>query len=110
MMPQVSVGTFTGTGAAQNISLGFVPDYIRIVNMTDGTVTYDWFAGQAAATSTVKTNGAGGPATLAANGVTSYAGSAVPGSEAAPGFSVGSDFANTKVYRYSAFRNGPGKN
>lgn len=110
MNPNTVIGTFTGTGAAQNISLGFVPDKLEIHNVTDGNVRYDWYKGPADALSTIKTNGNAGPVTLAANGVKAYAGSSTPGSEASPGFTAGSDFANGKVYYYSALRNGPGKN
>jgi hypothetical protein len=35
-------GKFTGNGAAQNISLGFKPDFVIIINVTDGT-TIEFF-------------------------------------------------------------------
>ena len=34
-MPNIKTGTATGTGSAINVSIGFIPDYVRIVNATD---------------------------------------------------------------------------
>ncbi|MEM7528841.1 MAG: hypothetical protein AAF416_14385 [Pseudomonadota bacterium] len=33
-------GTYTGTGAAQNVSLGFIPDVIWVTNVTDGDAAF----------------------------------------------------------------------
>lgn len=34
--PQVATGFLRGTGAAINVELGWIPDWVRIVNLTDG--------------------------------------------------------------------------
>lgn len=44
-MTQVATGTYTGTGAAVNVEIGFVPDYIKIVNITDGDDAWELFPG-----------------------------------------------------------------
>lgn len=97
--PCIKTGTVTGTGAAINIPLGFVPDYVRIVNITDADQIDEWFAGMADGTS-VQTNTA--VATRASNGVTPYAGS----STVAAGFTIGSGISESaKVLYYVALRN-----
>lgn len=40
------VGFVHGTGAALNIELGFVPDYIRLTNLTDGTKVLEAYLGK----------------------------------------------------------------
>lgn len=96
------VGTFTGNGAAQNISLGFVPDYVRIVNATDSDITHEWFEGMTSGSS-IDTGAAVAP--NADNGISPYAGSAT----AARGFTVGTDISeNAKVYYYLAIRTSSG--
>lgn len=97
------VGTYTGSGAAQNISVGFIPDHVTIVNTTAPAVDV-WFNGMAAGTSVTTT---GAAATRAApNGVTAFAGTAA---EAGQGFTVGAGLStNASVYRYVAIQNGPG--
>jgi hypothetical protein len=99
--PNIRIGTYTGNAAAQNISLGFIPDWVRIVNATDGTNESEWFSGMAAA-SAISTVTTAGPVLDATNQISSYAGD----SSNAPGFSVGTDLStNAKVYRYIAARN-----
>lgn len=96
--PAIAVGTYTGNGAAISISIGFVPDYVRVINITDGDATWDWFAGMAAGTA-IKTDTA--VANLASNGVTAYAGSTT----ASPGFTIGTDLSESaKVHRWVAMR------
>lgn len=97
--PVIKVGTYTGTGAAINIELGFVPSYFRTINITDGDAGITWFAGMAAGTGI--TEGAA-LATLASNGITVY-----PGTRAdkSAGVTVGtSGSTNEKVFRYVAMR------
>lgn len=97
------IGTYTGNGAAQNISLGFVPDFVFIVNVTDGDIVLMWFAGITA--EGASTDIAAAVAPNADNGVSTYAGS----STAAPGFTVGTDGSeNAKVYGYFAARTSSG--
>lgn len=45
MKPIVQTGVLIGTGAAINVSLGFVPDYVRVVNTTDGDLVTEWYHG-----------------------------------------------------------------
>ena len=103
MNPDIQVGTVTGTGAAIDIELGFVPDYVKIVNITDADIMHEWFAsmddGKAIAT-------AAAVATLATNGITPYAG--VRGSNS-KGFTIGTTISESaKVLAYVAMRSGPG--
>jgi hypothetical protein len=100
--PQIKIGTYTGNSAAQNIELGFVPDWVRIINATDGTNESEWFNGMAAA-SAISTVTTAGPVLDTANQVSAYAGD----TSHSPGFTVGTDLSvNAKVYRYVAARNG----
>jgi hypothetical protein len=48
--PQIVTGTVAGTGSAINVSLAFVPTYVKAVNI-GGAVTceIEWFKGMAAA-------------------------------------------------------------
>lgn len=93
----IDIGTYTGTGAAQNVSCGFVPDFVFIVNITDGDYISTWFNGMTAGTSV---DIAAAVAANAADGLTAYNTTA-----AAAGFTVGTDASETdKVYRYVAIR------
>jgi len=101
-MNEVKVGTVTGTGAAINVSLGFVPDYVKVVNVTDRDQIDEWFKGMPADTS-VQTNTA--VATRDTNGISEYAGT----STSPPGFTIGSGISEAdKVLRYVAIRNSAG--
>lgn len=46
MASQVKVGFIHGTGAALNFQLGWVPDWVRIVNLTDGDKVFENFLGK----------------------------------------------------------------
>jgi hypothetical protein len=97
------MGTYTGNGAAQNISIGFIPDYVRIVNITAPAVD-EWFSGMTAGTSVTTTGAAAIRA--APNGITAFAGTA---GLAGQGFTVGAGLSTgAYVYRYVAVQNGPG--
>jgi len=96
-------GSYTGTGAALNVSIGFIPDYVMIVNHTTPGADV-WFGGMAAATSITIS----GTAALRAapNGVTAFAGTPAL---AGQGFSVGPTLStNAAIYYYVAIQNGPG--
>jgi hypothetical protein len=99
------VGSYTGTGAALNVSVGFVPDYVRIVDAT-GLAVDEWFNGMTAGTS-YSTATAGTQSVRAApGGVTAFAGTAAT---AGQGFTVGTALSTAaRVYRYVAVQNGPG--
>lgn len=101
-MNEIETGTVTGTGAVINISIGFVPDYFKIINITDGDRIDEWFRGMTDDTS-IETLLA--VALNAADGISEYAGS----DSAAPGVSIGTDISESaKVLRWIAMRNGPG--
>jgi hypothetical protein len=40
------IGALLGTGAAINVELGFIPDHVKIVNLTDGDLITEWFRGK----------------------------------------------------------------
>jgi len=48
--PEFKVGTYTGTGAAQSITLGYKPSFVIAFNQTDGDVAWFHIKGQTAAT------------------------------------------------------------
>lgn len=97
---QVKIGTYTGTGAAITLALGFVPDYFRAVNITDGDITHEWFLGMSAGTSVDTAAAVTGNAD---NGVTAFDGTA--GATAA-GLTLGTDLSESgKVYYYLALAN-----
>lgn len=102
MASQVSIGTVTGTGAAVNISLGWIPDAVVIANVTDGDTIDYWWNGMTAATSITVTTAAATRA--ASDGISTYAGSTT----AAKGFTIGAGISeNAKVLYYTASRNLP---
>jgi hypothetical protein len=97
------VGTYAGSGAAQSISIGFIPDYVEITNITAPAVD-KWFNGMTAGTSVTTTGTAAIRA--APGGVTAFAGTA---GLAGQGFTVGAALsAGATTYRYVAIQNGPG--
>ena len=107
MVPNIVTGSYTGNAAAQNISLGFVPDYIRVVNITDGTISWEWFSGMAAASAFQTANhDTAQQSVISSNGITAYEGSDAGDTK---GFTVGTALStDTKVFRYVAMRSGPG--
>lgn len=106
MIPSTAVGTYTGTGAAINVILGFKPDFLIVTNYTDGDIIGTWNrAVNAAGTST---DIGAAAATNADNGFTAYP-LATTASPAGEGFTAGTDFSESgKVYGYFAARSGPG--
>lgn len=86
-------GTYTGTGAAQDVTLGFKPIFLMIFNETDGDVLNIKYGSSAAATH-ISIDAA--VSQIAANGITF----------SDRGFTAGSDNSvseNLKVFRYIAF-------
>ena len=89
---ECSSGTYTGTGAAQSVSLGFKPDMLWLFNLTDGDTLCFMMDGMTDDTAGVIT---GAVALDAADGITL----------SASGFSLGTGAEsneNLKVYRYVA--------
>lgn len=99
-MANVKVGSYTGTGAAINIPLGFTPAYIRISNVTDGDAHWEWYNGFGAADALQAVNSASTQFSLiTSNGVDLFAGSGT----VAEGFTVGSALSESgKTFRYVA--------
>ncbi len=93
----VVTGTYTGDGAAQNISIGFIPAHVVITNKTDGDASWFWNDQYADGTATLVADAS----TLASNGVTPYTGS----TSASKGFTIGTGLSESaKVFVYTAFR------
>lgn len=42
----VKTGFLVGNGAAQNISIGFIPDYVKVINLTDGDKVWEGALGK----------------------------------------------------------------
>lgn len=74
MTSQVKVGAILGNGAAQNIELGFIPDYVKVVNVSDGDKDTEWFRGKVIPFSSGGTNEvvAGDTIVGATSGATAY--------------------------------------
>lgn len=45
MKPMMKFGTVVGTGAAITVQTGFVPDYVRVTNLTDGDLVTELWHG-----------------------------------------------------------------
>ncbi len=103
-MNTVKVGTYTGTGAAINIELGFIPDYVRIINATDGDISWEWFYGMGAGDAFQTANHASAQQSLiTSNGVDAYVPTDFTNN---PGFTVGTSLSESaKVFYYVATRN-----
>jgi hypothetical protein len=90
---QVIAGTYTGTGAAQTVTLGYEPKGLIIINVTDGDSVFFHFDGMTDATG-VSIGAAA--ATVASQAVTLTS----------RGFTLGTDSSvneSAKVFRYLAF-------
>ncbi len=98
----VITGKVVGTGAAINVSLGFIPSKVIIENVTNPS-KHVWQKGMAAA-SCIQEATNGTKSIVSSNGISEYAG-AVP--LYAPGFTIGTDAVlNTAddVLYFTAFR------
>jgi len=106
MPTNIKTGTVTGTGAAINISVGFSPDHVIVINDTAGD-KLEWFSNMPAG-SAYKRGTAGGGSKIATGGISQFTGSATQQA----GFTVGNDAVNTaaQLIRYMATSNGPGAN
>lgn len=100
-MSPTKTGTYTGTGAALNISLGWTPDHVTIENVTDGDNRWEWSSDMSAGHA-LQTIADGTKSRITANGVTAFAGTAA----ALPkGFTIGTALSEAgKVFRYTAHR------
>ena len=83
---QLATGTVEGTGSAINVSCGFTPKHITLINI-DGDARLDWNDQYADGTG-YKIIAAGTGALIGSNGITPYSGSS---GSAAKGFTIGTD-------------------
>ena len=98
-MKNFATGTVTGTGAAINVPLGWTPDYIKVINITDGDRIDEWVAGMAAGTAVTTTAQV---ASTASNGLSLYTGNEA----ASKGFTIGSGISESgKTLGWVAQRN-----
>lgn len=97
MKGQIKTGTYTGTGAAINVELGFSPDFVMLWNVTDGDLMGLWSSDMDDGTAI---DIAAAVAGNAANGISAYAGASATTGK---GFTVGTDFSESaKVFAYVA--------
>jgi hypothetical protein len=102
MIPSTVVGTYTGTGAAINVVLGFKPDFLLVFNATDGDIVGIAGRGITAAGAGIDI-GAAAAANAADAFTLTYEGAT------GEGFTAGTDYSESgKVYGYLAIRSGPG--
>ena len=100
-MKEYESGIVTGTGSAITVHCGFIPDYVRVINITDGTRVDEWFAAMDDGTS-IAIVGTAGPTLNTADGITPYTGTS--GGDSA-GFVIGSDIStSTKKIAWIALR------
>jgi hypothetical protein len=100
MKSQVMSGSTTGTGAVINIELGWIPDHVRVANITDTDTIDDWWSSMADGTSLTTTTAV---ATRATNGISPYAGDTTH----KKGFTIGSGISESgKTLAWVAMRNG----
>ena len=93
--PQIKTGAVTATGAAINVPCGFVPSYVKVVNIAAAaTVSLEWWNTMADAKGLKETGVVDSGTTgfksseyLASLGITPYAGSAT----VSAGFTIGAD-------------------
>lgn len=105
MAAEIKIGSYTGTGAAINIELGFVPDYVEVFNATDGDASWRWFNGMGAADALALANhDTAQQSLITSNGVDAYTPTNFSGKK---GFTVGTALSESaKVFRYIAIRSG----
>jgi len=117
MSTDIRTGTVEGTGAAINIELGFVPDYVEVYNADDAgglAPTVKWWNGMAdgSGLKTLKsvdsgTTGNASSAAIVAGGISEYAGDSTPGAQKRQGFTIGTDAdlnVNGETLFYTAVR------
>lgn len=110
MASETKVGTYVGNGAALNIELGWTPDYVKVVNLTDGDGSWEFFpgmtAGHAIYTRAVTDNATTGNASMSritSNGISPRNPTDFSGKK---GFTAGSALsANGKTFGFIAVRN-----
>lgn len=110
MQPTIRTGKVESDGSAENVSLGFIPDYVKVVNETDGDIILEWWKGmtdghaiqhtQIADDGTSTTNSF---EKITSNGISEYDGD----SDNGQGFTIGTAIAEAdKDLYYVAVRDG----
>lgn len=79
-------GSLTGTGAAINVVIGFIPKHVKLFNVTTAA-QIEWMDGMPAAAG-IKTVTAGAQTYITSNGVSKYESSSF-----GAGFTIGADAA-----------------
>lgn len=104
MPTNIKTGTVTGTGAALNVSLGFSPDHVTVINDTTND-RLEWYSSLPAGNA-YKRLAAGGGSKITTGGISQFAGSGTQQT----GFTIGTDAVNGSgnTLRYVALANGPG--
>lgn len=104
MAGEFKAGSYTGTGAAIDVQLGFTPDYVKIWNETDGDETYEWFSGMTAGHALKSANHASAQfSKITSNGISALSPTDYTKKK---GFSVGTAVSESaKIFRYAAYRN-----
>lgn len=111
MSNEVSVGKYTGTGSTIAINLGFCPDFVHIVQVTDKDRAVEAFRGDTTDTGILFETVVQG---LASSGITFQTGGTFgdPSATVGAGFQVNNVGTNLsvsgKVYKYFACRGGDG--
>lgn len=97
-MNEFKTGTVEGTGSAINVQLGWVPDYVKVMNLDDAgglDPILEWTSDMPAASGMLylKTVDSGATGNASHDYITSNGISAYTGSEAgdAPGFTIGAN-------------------
>lgn len=112
MASETKIGSYTGTGAAINVELGWVPDHIEIINITDGDEKWTWFESMSDANAIHEQSIADDGTTsnvsmekITSNGVTPYEPTNLSNKK---GFTVGTAISEDgKTFAYKATRNAP---
>jgi len=97
-MQDVVTGTVEGTGSAINISLGFIPNYVKVYNYDDAGAlapTVEWWGGMSdghgVKTLSIKDDGSTSNYSsqkITSGGISEYSGATTASSK---GFSIGTD-------------------
>lgn len=95
--PAIAVGTVSGSGGAVSVVIGFVPDWVEVIDSTNSNMRAFWSSGMTAATA-IKID-ASSMGAVAANGITQVT---TAGSE---GFTIGSTLAvSAAQLQYIAYK------
>jgi len=85
---RTAVGSFIATGSAMNIHLGFIPRYVRLINVTDAVVGYlEWYQGMGDGYGRKSVTNVA--SIIASDGISEYAGNDAEGDAA--GFTFGAE-------------------